>query len=171
MISGDSPPVTIRPERTGDHAAVRLVNELAFGRPEEAMLVEALRRAARPGISLVAVAGHIFLSPVRMNPAGDGIIAMGLAPMAVHPDHQRRGIGSMLVREGLRACRAIGANVVVVLGHPGFYPRFGFIPAAARGLRSRYDVPDEAFMVVELEPGILDGREHMVEYMPEFAEI
>jgi putative acetyltransferase len=147
----------IRREEERDQAGVFRVNELAFGRPGEAQLVDALRKGAQPTISLVAeqasqVVGHIFFSPVTIEAAGGVSMAIGLAPMAVLPDWQRQGIGSQLVRAGLEACQRLGQNVVVVLGHPEFYPKFGFVPAAHFGLRCEYPVPDDVFMVAELTP-------------------
>ena len=176
--------IEIRAERAGDEAAVRRVNELAFGGREEAALVDALREAARPHVSLVAtdggeVVGHIFFSPVSLEPEDSSVVApedssfaaMGLAPMAVLPDQQRRGVGSALVRAGLDECRRLGMGVVVVVGHPEYYPRFGFRPASRAGLRCEYPVPEEVFMVVELEPGALAGRRGLVKYRPEFGEL
>jgi putative acetyltransferase len=179
--------ITIRPERLEDAPAVHEVNRLAFGRAAEAELVdaliEALRRAAGPWISLVAeaggrVVGHIFFSPVTIEGeagprAGESGSppAMGLGPMAVLPGCQNRGIGSELARAGLEACRRAGHLVVVVLGHPRFYPRFGFVPARPRGLRCEYDVSDDVFMVAELEPGALAGCSGLVRYHPEFARV
>jgi putative acetyltransferase len=93
---------------------------------------------------------------------------MGLAPMAVLPEYQRQGIGTLLVREGLQDCRRIGHDVVVVLGHPDYYPRFGFVRASSKGLRSVYDVADDVFMVAELTAGALKGRTGLVRYHPEF---
>ena len=166
----------IRPEAPEDQAAVRRVNELAFGRSGEADLVDALREKARPYISLVAVidgevVGYIFFSPVTVECEQETFTAMGLAPLSVLPDHQRRGIGSLLVHEGLEECRRIGHEVVVVLGHSKYYPRFGFVPASSKGLCSEYDVPDEVFMVAELRPGALVGRRGLVKYHPEFSKV
>lgn len=168
--------IEIRAERAADVPAVRRVNELAFGQAEEAALVDALRAAARPQISLVAVeddqvVGHIFFSPVSIERGDSPPAAMGLAPMAVLPEHQRRGVGSALVRAGLDECRRIGRNVVVVVGHPEYYPRFGFRPGSRFGLRCEYPVPDEVFMATELEPNALAGRRGLVRYRPEFGEV
>ena len=168
--------IEIRAERAEDVTAVRRVNELAFGQPGEASLVAALRAAARPHISLVAVedgqvVGHIFFSPVSIEPEDSSFKAMGLAPMAVLPEYQRRGVGSALVRAGLNGCRRIGRTAVVVVGHPEYYPRFGFRPASRFGLRCEYPVPDEVFMAAELEPGALAGRRGLVKYRPEFNEV
>jgi putative acetyltransferase len=166
----------VRAEAVEDFAAVRRVNELAFGQPGEASLVEALRAEARPQVSLVAVegdrvVGHIFFSPVTVEDGASSFEAMALAPMAVLPELQRRGVGARLVREGLEACRRLGHEVVFVLGHPDYYPRFGFAPAATKGLSCEYDVPAEAFMVVELTPDALGGRRGRVRYLPAFARV
>lgn len=167
---------SIRAESSEDHAAIRRVIELAFGGSDEAGLVEALRRDASPHISLVAerdgeLVGHIFFSPVSIESEGDDFAAMGLAPLAVLPDYQNKGIGSELVRAGLEECRRIGHDVIVVLGHAHYYPRFGFMPASTKGIRSEYDVPDEVFMVAELTPGALRGRKGLVKYHPAFSTV
>lgn len=168
--------IVVRTETTDDHKSVWRVNELAFGQRNEADLVDALRANASPYISLVAVAdeqvvGHIFFSPVSVESEDIVFTAMGLAPMAVLPECQNQGIGSQLVREGLKACQRLGHDIVVVLGHANYYPRFGFTPASLKGLRSEYDVPDEVFMVTELVPGALEGRRGLVKYHPEFGKV
>jgi putative acetyltransferase len=91
--------------------------------------------------------------------------------MAVHPEFQNRGIGSELVRQGLERCRKLGYKVVIVVGHPTYYPRFGFISARAKGLETPFPVPDEAFMVIELTPGALNGISGMIIYPPAFEEV
>jgi len=164
--------ITIRLEEPDDEIGVRRVNELAFGQRNEADLVDALRVRARPYISLVAsvdglVVGHICFSPVSIEDVGV-FDAMGLAPMAVLPEFQNQGIGSRLVQEGLRKCRDLGHSLVVVLGHPNYYPRFGFVPAHLKGLRSEYNVPNDTFMVLELNENALAGRRGLVKYHPEF---
>jgi putative acetyltransferase len=168
--------IVVRTERTEDRESVRRVNELAFEQPNEADLVDALRANARPYISLVAVVdervvGHIFFSPVSVESENGVFTAMGLAPMAVLPEYQNQGIGSQLVREGLKECHRLGHDIVVVLGHANYYPRFGFTPASLKGLRSEYDVPDEVFMVTELVAGALEGRRGLVKYHPEFGKV
>lgn len=171
--------ITIRAELTEDRTAVRRVNEGAFGRTTEADLVDALRAAAAPLLSLVAeedgeVVGHLLFSPVTVETAcpSDAVPALllGLAPVAVLPEWQNRGVGSQLVREGLQACRKLGATAVVVLGHPEYYPRFGFVPASRFGLTCEYPVPDDVFMAQELVPGALT-EPGLVRYHPAFAAV
>jgi putative acetyltransferase len=165
----------VRPETHSDRAAVRAVNETAFETSAEADLVEALRRKLDNLVSLVAdldgkVVGHILFSPVSVTGHPD-LKAMGLGPMAVAPDHQRNGIGSALVREGLKRCRSLGCQVVVVVGHASYYPRFGFLPAGRHGLRCEYDVPADVFMVVELDAGALSSVSGLVRYDDAFAGV
>ena len=165
----------IRPETDADHATVRAVNEAAFETPAEADLVEGLRRRDISLISLVAevegvVVGHILFSPVSLA-AHDHLNLMGLAPMAVVPDYQRKGIGSALVRQGLVRCKDLGICAVVVVGHAEYYPRFGFVSAERYGLRCEYDVPADVFMVAELEGGALTGASGLVRYDDAFAGV
>ena len=165
--------LTIRPERPADIARIRAVNERAFGQPGEAALVDAVRARGERSISLVAVdgerlVGHVLFTPVTIHGPDRVHHAVGLAPMAVDPDFQRRGIGSRLVAHGLDLCRESGYRIAVVLGHPTYYPRFGFVPARQHGIRYALDVPDEAFMVIELAPGALDGCTGVARYVQEF---
>jgi putative acetyltransferase len=162
----------IRAETPQDFASVEEINRSAFGGDAEARLVDLLRRQAKPSISLVAdddgnVVGHILFTPVSL-PGGEGL-AMGLAPMAVAPSRQRSGIGSALVAAGLERCKELGAVAVVVLGHPEFYPKFGFAPADRFGLRCEYDAPAEAFMAIELRAGGLRGAAGTVKYHAAFS--
>ena len=164
----------IRSERAADAEAVSTVNAAAFGRPDEARLVERLREHAQLYLGLVALAdgtvvGHILFTPVTLHCYQAPYTVIALAPMAVLPAWQHRGIGSALVRDGLEACRAAGQDVVVVVGHPAFYPRFGFVPARPLGLMSEPPYPDEAFMVAELTPGALRGRRGVILYGGDFG--
>lgn len=164
---------TIRRERPGDEPGIRHVNELAFERTAEADLVDLLREQADPYLSLVAedageIVGHICFTPVTIEGEQAGA---GLAPMAVLPGHQSRGIGSRLIRAGLEECRRLGLDLVVVLGHEAYYPRFGFTPAHERGLRCEYDAPLPAFMALELRAGALGARRGLVRYHPAFAAV
>jgi putative acetyltransferase len=167
--------MTIRPERTEDASRVRYVNELAFGQPAEADLVEKLRQDGTDGLSLVAeddaVVGHILFTTVVVESAGRRVVGMGLAPMAVLPDRQRQGIGSQLVRRGLEVLRERGCPFVVVVGHPEYYPRFGFEPASRHGLASQWEgMPDPAFMVLVLDGQAMAGVSGVARYRDEFNE-
>jgi putative acetyltransferase len=171
----------VRAEKLEDIEAIHRVNVAAFGRESEADLVDQLRGVAST-LSFVAVeseqiVGHIFFSPVVILQSGrsaiageyaDDLLILGLAPVAVLSDYQRQGIGSWLIRHGLKECARLGVKAVVVLGSPDYYPRFGFIPAKVKGLGCKYLVPDEAFMVLELESGALEGCAGVVEYRSEF---
>ena len=165
--------VAIRPERAGDEDAIRAVCSAAFGQPDEADLVDALRAsdAWLPGLSLVAaddgVVGHVLFTRAMVGSHP----ALGLAPLAVVPSRQRQGIGDALVRAGLQAARAMGERIVVVLGHPSYYPRFGFEPALPRGLTSVFARGDhaDAFMALALQPGALAGVTGAVAYAAPFG--
>ncbi len=163
----------IRTEKPEDIEAVREVNIAAFGRKTEANLVDRLRGISSTS-SFVAVesdriVGHLFFSPVAVaGKCSSNLSILGLAPVAILPDYQRQGIGTLLIREGLKECVRSGFGAVVVLGHPNFYPRFGFIPASRKSLGCEYDVPDEAFMVLELEIGALQDCSGTVKYRSEF---
>ena len=164
----------IRTENLEDVEAVRNVNIAAFGRENEANLVDKLRGSAST-FSFVAVqsdriVGHLLFSLVAVEgKCSRNLSILGLAPVAVLPNYQRQGIGTLLIRQGLKECARSGFQAVVVLGHPDFYPRFGFIPASRKGLGCEYDVPDEAFMVLELESGALQDCSGTVKYRSEFS--
>ena len=164
--------IAIRREAAEDVAAVRVVNELAFGQPAEADLVDALRRGCTDALSLVAtddgVVGHILFTPVSVDGADRSLVGMGLAPMSVLPEYQRRGIGSALVSHGLDALRERSCPFVVV-GHPEYYPRFGFEPASKHGFLSQWQgIPDGVFMSLILNPSVMAGVRGVARYRPEF---
>ncbi len=164
--------VTIRPEQADDIPAVRRVHEAAFSTAQEADLVDRLRSSGKAAVSLVAqdasnVIGHILFSPVTFDPPA-AITAFGLAPMAVLPGHEKHAVGRRLVQNGLAECHARGACLVVVLGDPPYYGRFGFERASRHGLRNEFGAEEE-FMAF-----LLDARAHptpgtLVKYAPEFA--
>ena len=165
----------IRTEQPQDIPGVRQVNLAAFDTPLEADLVDALRQQAQPFLSLVAVeaddvVGHIAFSPMTLASYPDLRIA-GLAPMAVVPSRQRQGIGSSLVQAGLHESRRLGFDAVVVLGHAGYYPRFGFLTASSFGLASEYEVPDDVFMALELRSGALRGCSGTIRYHAAFGAV
>lgn len=164
--------VIIEAEHASDIDAIRAVNDAAFGFPAEGKIVDALREAGALTISLVAradgrVVGHVAFSPVTST--RETAKLLGLGPVAVLPELQRRGIGSALIREGLAQARLGGYDGVVVLGHADYYPRFGFAPASRFGIRCEYDVPDEAFMVLPLTPAGLTDSAGLVRYHAAFA--
>ena len=167
--------MTIRPEANQDRAAVWSVNQQAFGGDDEANLVEALRDGGFVEVSLVAeldgqIVGHILFSRVAIITKVGTVDALSLAPMAVMPEHQRQGIGGRLVEVGLEACRDRGHKIVVVLGHPEFYPRFGFSPELARPLDSPFGGGD-AWMALELVLGAMNKVEGRVEFSPPFMGV
>ena len=164
----------IRHETPADILAIRGVNQAAFETGAEAALVDALRENGKFTLSLVAaiegeVVGHILFTDIEMEPGGAEPRILGLAPMAVLPVWHGKGIGSALVRRGLEDCLELGYRGIVVLGHPAFYPRFGFTPASRHGITSIYEAPDEAFMAVAL--GDADLPKGRALYQPEFAAV
>jgi putative acetyltransferase len=166
----------IRAEEPADRSAVFRVNVEAFGQEGEARLVDALRGSSAfiPELSLVAVrggevTGHILFTRISIRSDGTRASALALAPMAVLPACQRLGIGSALVRHGLAEAARLGHGSVIVVGHPGYYPRFGFTDPARFGIRVPFPVEPGAFMALELTPGALNGVTGEVEYPPEFA--
>lgn len=164
--------IEIREEQPIDVDAVRRVNTEAFGQPGEAALVDVLRTSCDERLSLVAVEGDVVLGHILFTPATiDDVHGMGLAPMSVLPERQRDGIGSKLVHAGLVALVERGCPFVIVLGHPDYYPRFGFERASARGVRCEWDVPDEAFMLLVLDVTAMDGVSGLARYRPEFSEL
>jgi len=164
--------IEIREEQTGDAEAIRRVSTEAFGQPQEAQLVDALRNDCSDLLSLVAVDGQDIVGHILFSPAFLGDVeGMGLAPMAVIPARQRDGIGSELVRAGLAKLEERGCPFVIVLGHADYYPRFGFERASARGVRCEWDVPDDVFMLLVLGETTMNGVSGLARYRPEFAQM
>jgi putative acetyltransferase len=170
--------VTVRFEidEVKERQAVHSVNEAAFGRPDEADLVDSLRAEGVVLASVVAelekrIVGHILFSRMWIESSGESsgrsIAAAALAPMAVLPEHQRQGIGGRLIRQGLDLLCRQGERIVIVVGHPDYYPRFGFSSAKASSLESPF--PPHAFMAMELSPGALDGIRGKVRYPAAFG--
>lgn len=173
--------VIIRPESPTDHQAVFEINRQAFGRLDEAKLVESLRPIARPLVSLVAVytreekseyiAGHIMFTPVNLVGKEVNSLWMSLAPLAVRPEYQRQGIGGKLVSAGVTACQELKAAAVFVLGHPEYYPKFGFLPARRFGFHYQSPAMDPYFMVLPLQRNALDDDNGYIQFMPPFDEV
>jgi putative acetyltransferase len=167
--------LTIRPEQEEDADGIRAVQTAAFPTDEEARLVDALRKNGNASVSLVAIldggiVGHVLFSPVSVEPNTTSARGAGLAPVAVRPEHQRKGIGGALIEKGIDDCRHAAFDFIVVLGAPEYYHRFGFQRALSAGLANEYGV-DEEFMVLELQPGSLSGLRGLVRYGPEFAAL
>ncbi len=168
--------IIICPESPTDSSAIRSILEEAFGQALEAELVDALRASCRGLLSLVAVrgdrvVGHILFSPVTATAGTGSIDGMGLGPMAVMPQYQRQGIGSQLVNAGLEKLREKACPFVVVLGHPEYYPRFGFLPASQLGLDCQWEgIPDNVFLARVLHEGALDGVSGVARYRDEFNQ-
>lgn len=151
--------IAIRQERKEDFAAIWDVHLLAFGREDHAQRVSTLRRSPyfTSALSLVEVrdgrvVGHILFIRITIVTKKDAVSALSLAPTAVQPEFQRRGIGSHFLRRGLKKCQRLGEEIVLVTGHPEYYHRCGFSSARAKGLEAPFEVSDEACMVFELVP-------------------
>lgn len=167
--------ITIRQEQPQDLKTIREVNRRAFGQRQEADLVDKLRQNYHDLLSLVAViqnevVGHILFTPVTIESAARTVQGMGLAPMAVLPEYQRQGIGSKLVRSGIEQLKKRQCPFIIVLGHAEYYPRFDFEPASRYGIRSEWEVEDEAFMILLLNESEMQDISGVARYLPEFAE-
>jgi putative acetyltransferase len=164
--------MTIRCESTEERSAIHSVNEAAFGRTDEADLVDSLRSEGVVLLSLVAqiekrIVGHILFSRMWIEKTGGSSPAVALAPVAVLPLHQRQGIGGQLIRRGLELLQRRGERIVLVLGHPHYYARFGFSSKKAQSLESPF--PSDAFMALNLTPDALDGIHGKVRYPGAFG--
>jgi putative acetyltransferase len=169
--------ISIRQEKPEDYQSIYNINKLAFNGEVEAKLVNKLRKTkgfvhelSQVAIKDGEVIGHILFSIIHVQTDTKNIPVLALAPMAVLPKHQKQGIGSMLVREGLVKCKELGYKAVILVGHPDYYPRFGFSPAKEKGLKLPFDAPDEAFLVYEIIPEALVDIKGTVVYPSEFAE-
>jgi len=166
--------IRIREEMPDDYGQIRHVNDQAFKCPDEGRIVDQIRAKEKEIISLVAqieekVVGHILYSPVWIDCDQTPIKGMGLAPMAVLPEYQNKGIGSMLVKEGLRRLQEREYPFVIVVGHPEYYPRFGFERASKYKLKCQWDgVPGEAFMAIIMNRSVMKDVKGIAKYMEEF---
>jgi putative acetyltransferase len=168
----------IRQETIHDHLGIKYVNDLAFGQPNEGILIEKLRLNSQfiTKLSLVAesegkIIGHILFFPIKVQGDTKEYESLALAPMAVIPDFQNKGIGAQLIVKGLESAKEIGFKSVIVLGHKNYYPKFGFVPAGKWKIKAPFDVPDEAFMAMELVKDGLKDVSGIVEYPNEFEEV
>ncbi|WP_337873456.1 N-acetyltransferase [Ignavibacterium sp.] len=171
--------VEIRQENTNDITSVFELNKVAFGQENEAKLVDLLRSGNSfiPELSLIAlfeneIVGHILFSKIKIiNENKDKFESLALAPMAVRPEFQHKGIGGQLIQYGLDKARELQHKSVIVLGHKHYYPKFGFIPADKWNIKSPYNVPKEAFMALELTADGLKNVSGLVEYSMEFESL
>lgn len=171
--------ITIRTENPQDYEAIRELNNEAFGMENEANLIEAIRNSTYfiKELSLVAetnkkeIVGHILFSKVTIETVHGPIVSLALAPMAVKLKFQNKGIGSSLVKEGLQVSEKLGYSSVIVLGHPSFYPKFGFVPAVSKGIRPPFNVSDDVFMVYEVKEHALENVNGIVKYPDAFSNV
>ena len=165
----------IRQEQASDVTAIHQLNRLAFEEEDEANIVDALRNNCEEILSLVALkdeqlVGHILFSPVRIETDDTTLHGMGLAPMAVHPDHQHEGIGTQLITQGVELLQRQDTPFIIVLGHPNYYPRFGFQPASTFNIHCQWEgVPDEAFMALLLDKNLAGKCSGTAYYRKEFT--
>jgi len=153
-------------------AAISELNKLAFGQDQEGNIVDALRSNGAVSLSLVAtldarVVGHVLYSPASVGE----VTGAALGPMAVLPEYQRQGIGTKLVEAGNRKLKDIGCPFILVVGHAEYYPRFGFKAASTGGLRCEWEVPDDVFLVLVLDPTQMQGVSGLAKYRQEFSTV
>lgn len=168
----------IRQEKVSDYEQVTKVHDLAFEQVNEGQLVSQIRFLPDfiPELSLVAehkgqIIGHILFSKAEIRKDGQVAEILCLAPLAVLPSFQNQNVGTALVKEGLSLAKALGFSSVTVLGHPNYYPRFGFKPASLWKIFAPFEVADEVFMVLELEEGALKGVSGIVHYAAPFNDL
>jgi len=166
--------ILIRKEARKDYDDIFNLNKLAFGQEEESRLVNKIRNGNNfiPELSLVAekdgkIIGHILFSKIRIS--GSLIFeSLALAPVAVAPEFQRKGVGSQLIEVGISKAKELGFESIIVLGHKDYYPRFGFQKASKWNIKCPFEAPDEAFMAMELSKDALKDKSGTVIYPPEF---
>lgn len=170
--------IKIRAEKAEDYTVIDEINSSAFKGESEGKLIRAIRESEWfvPELSLIAewheeVVGHILFSEVMIQTENKQVPTLALAPMAVSPRHQKQGIGSLLVQQGLEKAQQFGYEHVVVLGHPNFYPKFGFVSSVSKGIEPPFPVPEEVFMVLELKERSLEGIRGKVAYPPAFSAV
>ncbi|WP_321309857.1 N-acetyltransferase [Marinifilum fragile] len=170
--------ISIRPENKNDYSTISMVNDMAFGQEAEGILIEKLRKNKKfiKDLSLVAcmgneIIGHILFFPITIKGNKQEFNTLALAPMSVIPELQGLGIGSQLVEKGIAKAKNLGHKSIIVLGHENYYPKFGFKPAATFNIIAPFDVPENAFMALEIVKDALSTVEGTVEYPKEFDEV
>lgn len=168
--------IKIRKEEKKDYNQVYEINRLAFKQENESKLIEKIRKGENfiPELSLVAdknneIVGHILFSKIKIIGVST-FESLALAPMAVIPQLQKQGIGGKLIKTGLEKAKKLGFNSVIVLGYKDFYPKFGFQKASKWSIKCPFNVPDEAFMAIELTHKALENKGGIVKYPEEFME-
>jgi len=170
--------IITRKESREDLARIKKINDRAFEQEDESRLVNKLRKKDQfiPELSLVAetdemVVGHIFFYPVKIISADQKHTTLSLGPMSVLPEHQKKGIGGKLINEGLSRAKDFGFRSVIVVGHPEYYPKFGFTKASKWSIKVPFKVPDEVFMALEIAEGELQDKSGIIAYPAEFMEV
>jgi putative acetyltransferase len=170
--------VVIRSESDKDREAIWALNREAFNRDAEANLVDAIRQSPGfvPSLSLVAeregeIVGHALFSEAAIESTGGPLTVLALGPVAVRPAFQKQGIGGALIRAGVERGAALDYPAVLLIGHPTYYPRFGFLPGSRYGLKLNFSVPDDVFMALPLRPDGLDGIQGTFAFPPAFQGV
>jgi len=170
--------IIIRQESREDLVRIKEINDRAFEQEDESCLVDKLRKKDQfiPELSLVAeadetVVGHILFYPVIINSANQKHTTLSLGPMSVLSEYQKKGIGGKLINEGLKRAKKFGFRSVIVVGHPEYYPKFGFTKASKWSIKVPFEVPDEVFMALEIVEGELQDKSGIIEYPVEFMEM
>jgi len=170
--------INIRSEHSGDEAAITRVNDLAFKQPKEGILIEKLREkhGFEKELSIVAeldeeIIGHILFFPIHVREKNDLYLTLSLAPLAVIPEYQRKGIGQQLIHEGHQRAKELGFTSVLVVGHPDYYPKTGYSKASGFEILCPVPAPDEAFMAIELMDGALNEVSGTAVFPEEYGEV
>jgi len=171
--------LTIRQENKADYKKIYELNLLAFEEKEEAVLVDLLRKKDEfiPQLSLVAlfnneIVGHILFTKIKIiDDNKNEHESLALAPMAVLPKYQKKGIGGKLINEGFKIATKLNFKSVIVLGHEHYYPKFGFVPTTKWNIKSPFEVPTNVFMGIELVKNSLENVSGTVKYPKEFEEV
>jgi predicted N-acetyltransferase YhbS len=168
--------IKIRQEVNKDYKRVYEITKLAFGQEKESKLIEKVRKGPNfvPELSLVAekdneIVGHILFSKMKIVGESEYETLM-LAPLAVIPELQKQGIGGKLIKKGIEKAIELGFDSIIVVGHKDYYPKFGFQKASKWGIKCPFEVPDGAFMAIELTENALENKAGVVQFPEEFME-
>jgi predicted N-acetyltransferase YhbS len=169
--------IKIRTEQKNDHNEIKKINDLAFGQENEGKMIESLRKTLgyNASLSLVAeiknkIVGHILFYPIKIKNEKEEYAVLSLVPLAVHPQYQNKGIGINLVKRGIEKAKVTNFDIILVVGHPKYYPRFGFKPAINWEIKLPFDAPKDAVLVLELKDNALKNCSGIVEFPKEYYE-